>query len=117
VASRRYQVAGTLDCLGILDGQAVLLDYATGDPADVCKWLQTAAYELLAREWSHDDPDLAEFFGRYAIVKRYAVALRKNGTFSLEAYTAPGDAREFLALVTAQQIVAKYRPRRVEVTA
>ncbi len=112
IASRRYQVAGTLDCLGILDGQAVLLDYATGDPADVCKWLQTAAYEVLAREWAGDDPALADFFGRYALVKRYAVALRRDGTFRLEAYWAPGDAREFLALVTARQIVAKYRRER-----
>lgn len=109
VASRRHQVAGTLDCLGLLDGQAVLLDFATGNPADVCKWLQTAAYELLAREWASDDPALATFFATHAFLKRYAVALRADGSFSIEAYTSPGDAREFLALVTAWQIVAKYR--------
>lgn len=113
VASRRHQVAGTLDCLGLLDGQAVLLDFATGNPADVCKWLQTAAYEVLAREWASDDPALAAFFAAHAFVKRYAVALRKDGTFALEAYASPGDAREFLALVTARQIVTKYRGDRV----
>jgi hypothetical protein len=113
VASRRYQVAGTLDCLGLLDGQAVLLDFATGRPTDVCKWLQTAAYEVLAREWASDDPALASFFAAHAFVKRYAVALHRDGTFTLEAYPAPGDAREFLALVTAHQIVTKYRGDRV----
>lgn len=110
IASRRYQVAGTLDALGELDGVGVLIDYATGDPKDVCKWLQTAAYEVLAREWASEDPQLAAFFAAHVFIKRYAVALRKDGTFQLEPYLSPSDAREFLALVTAQQIVAKYRP-------
>jgi hypothetical protein len=112
VASRRYQVAGTLDCLGLLDGQAVLLDYATGNPADVCKSIQTAGYQVLAHEWASEDPALAEFFRPYGHLKRYAVALRRDGSFAIEAYSAPGDAREFLALVTARQIVAKYRRER-----
>jgi len=112
VASRRYQVAGTLDCLGELDGIGTLLDFATGDPNDVCKWLQTAAYEVLAREWASEDPILAAFFAAHPFIKRYAVALRKDGTFRLEPYASPSDAREFLALVTAQQIVAKYRGNR-----
>lgn len=113
IASRRHQVAGTLDCLGELDGVGVLLDFATGSPAAACKSLQTAGYELLAREWAADDPALAAFFAEHAFIKRYAVALRKDGTFSLEAYTAVSDAREFLALNTAFQIVAKYRGQRV----
>jgi hypothetical protein len=112
VASPRHLVAGTLDSLGLLDGQAVLLDFATGRPSDVCKWLQTAAYELLAREWAAEDPALAAFFDAHGFVKRYAVALRKDGTFRLEGYTAPSDAREFLALLTAFRIVEKYRGER-----
>jgi hypothetical protein len=117
VASPRHQVAGTLDSLGLLDGQAVLLDFATGRAVDVCKWLQTAAYEGLAREWAHDDPALAAFFAAHPFLKRYAVELRRDGTFQLQAYTSPGDYREFLTLVAAQQIVAKYRGERIEVAA
>ena len=116
VASRRYHVAGTIDCLGLLDGVAVLLDFSTGDPAETCKSLQTAAYHLLAREWAADDPDLERFLARHPVVRRYAVRLRGDGSFALEPYADPGDAREFLALVEAQRIVDARRPRaRVEV--
>lgn len=117
VYSRRHNVAGALDCLGLLEGQAVLLDFATGRAEDVCKWLQTSAYEGLAREWASEDPALAAFFDEHPFVKRYAVELRRDGTFQLQAYTASTDYREFLTLVTAQQIVAKYRGERVEVAA
>ena len=116
VASRRYQVAGTLDALGTLDGTAVLLDFATGRAVDACKHLQTAAYEGLAREWASEDPALAQFFGTHPFVKRYAVELKRDGSFKLEAYTAATDYREFLTLLGAQTIVSKYRGRRVEVT-
>src|SRR6185436_17565531 len=34
IASRRHQIARTIDCLGELDGEAVLIDYATGRPQD-----------------------------------------------------------------------------------
>jgi hypothetical protein len=117
VASRRHQVAGTLDCLGLLDGQAVLLDFATGDPADVCKWLQTAAYEGLAREWAAEDPVLARFFGQHKTLTRAAVALRKDGTFTVEPYRNPADYREFLVLRDALAIVEKYRRGGAEVAA
>ena len=114
VASRRHQVAGTADCFGLLDGLPVLLDFATGRPQDVAKDLQTAAYYALATEWAQeDDPDLASFLGRSrGVLRRYGVALRKDGTFSLDPYTAPTDFREFLTLVDAQRIVARRRPNR-----
>jgi len=110
IASRRHQVAGTLDCLGILDEVAVLLDFKTGRPADVAADLQTAAYHALAMEWageSDDDPALELFFSQHAVVRRFAVQLRKDATFRVEAYAAPTDYRDFLTLVAAQQIVAK----------
>jgi hypothetical protein len=109
IASRRHQVAGTLDCLGLLDGAAVLLDFATGRPADVAKDLQTAAYYGIALEWSEVDEDLSAFFLAHRVVKRYAVALRRDGTFRLEPYNDPTDYRKFLILVEAQRIVAAHR--------
>jgi hypothetical protein len=112
VASRRYRVAGTLDCLGLLDGKPVLLDFATGRPEDVAKDLQTGAYFLLASEWQREDPPLAEFFAAHPGIQRYAVALRKDGTFRLEHYTTPTDFRRFVTLVEAQQIVASYKGSR-----
>jgi hypothetical protein len=95
IASRRHQVAGTLDCLGVLDGEAVLLDYATGRPRDVAKHLQTAAYHALALEWASEDAALAAFFARYPVVRRCAIALRKDGSFRLEPYGNPADFRTF----------------------
>jgi hypothetical protein len=108
VASRRHQVAGTLDCLGTLDGTAVLLDFATGRPQDVCKQLQTAAYHALAVEWADEDEELAAFLSKHSVVRRFAVALRKDGTFRLEAYADPRDFRHFLTLVEAQRIVSQF---------
>ncbi len=112
IASRRHQLAGTLDCLGELDGEAVLLDYATGDPLDVSKDYQTAAYLGLALEWAQEpdgDPRLADFFARHPLVRRYAVALKKTGTFALHPFNDPADFRKFLTLVEARRIVTARR--------
>jgi len=106
VASRRLNVAGTLDCLGVLDGKAALIDFATGEPGNVSKDLQTSAYLLLAREWASEDPDLADFLDAHPVIHRYAVRLRADGTFAIEPYTHPRDTREFVALVEAQRIAA-----------
>jgi hypothetical protein len=120
IASRRHQVAGTLDTLGELEGEAVLLDYATGNPADVSKDYQTAAYLGLALEWSQDymdaDPRLTEFFLHHELVRRYAVALKKDGSFSLHPYSDPADFRKFLTLVEAQRIVRARRGELAEVS-
>jgi len=112
VASRRHLVAGTIDCLGELDGVGVLLDFATGRAEDAAKYLQTAGYHGLALEWAKDDPPLAAFLSRHPYIKRYAVELKKDGTFTLEAYTNAGDFREFLTLRSALGIVEKYRGAR-----
>jgi hypothetical protein len=105
IASRLHRIAGTLDCLGVLDGQAVLLDFATGNPAESAKDLQTAGYLLLAQEWSSEDGLLHSFFARHPVVRRYAVALRADGTFRIEAYPNRSDYRDFLALASARAIV------------
>jgi hypothetical protein len=114
IASRRHLVAGTADCFGLLDGLPILLDFATGRPQDVAKDLQTAAYYAIGTEWAaEDDPDLQAFLDRSrGVLRRYGVALRKDGTFALDPYTSPTDFREFLTLVDAQRIVARRRPQR-----
>lgn len=112
VASRRYQLAGTVDSIGVLDGEAVLLDFATGRPQDAAKDLQTAAYLALAREWAAEgDALLADYFRAHAVVRRYAVALRRDGTFRVEPYADPSHFRQFMTLLQAQQIVDARRQR------
>ena len=116
VCSRRLDVAGTIDCLGLLDGRPVLIDFATGNPNDAAKDLQTAGYHLLALEWCARDPELHEFFAVHGVaLQRYAVGLRIDGSFHLECYTRPTDARQFTTLVEAQRIVAARRGLIVEV--
>jgi hypothetical protein len=114
IYSRRHDVAGTIDCLGLLDGQAALLDFATGRPDDAAKHWQTAGYLSIAMEWAADDPLLADFFKFAPSVKRYAVALRRDGTFRLEPYTNPRELREFDTLVAAQRLVASRKREPVE---
>jgi hypothetical protein len=109
VASRKYQIAGTVDCFGLLDGRAVLLDFATGDPAHCAKPLQTAAYLCLAHEWAAEDPALVSFITRHVVVRRYGVRLKADASFTLEAYADPGDLREFLTLHAAYSIVHRRR--------
>jgi hypothetical protein len=111
IASRIHRVAGTLDCLGILDGRAVLLDFATGDPADCAKDLQTAGYLLIAQEWSTEDPRLFDFFKSHPFAHRFAVALRADGSFRVEQYSDRTNYRDFLALVAARAIVEARRRR------
>lgn len=97
VYSPRHHIAGTIDCLGTLNGAAVLLDFATGRPEDVAKHLQTAAYYGFALEWAAHDEPLAAFFAKWPIVKRYAVQLRRDARFALRPYTMPTDYRDFLS--------------------
>ncbi len=119
VASCRYQLAGTIDCLGWLDGAAVLLDFATGRPHDVAKNLQTSAYQALAAEWARDgDIELQRFLGQSnGALRRFAVSLRRDGSFRLEGYADHSDFRKFRTLREAQQIVDEHRGERIEVAA
>ena len=114
IYSRRYDVAGTVDCFGLLDGQPSLIDFATGRPEDVAKEWQTAGYLQIAMEWAPDDPPVADFLKRAPSVKRYAVQLKKDGRFELEPYTSPRDLREWCTLVEAQRLVAVRRREPVE---
>jgi PD-(D/E)XK nuclease superfamily len=116
VGSRRHQLAGTIDCLGILDGKRVLLDFKTGNPADVAADLQTAAYHALALEWCQEDdadPRLAEFLAQKTGLARYSVQLCKDATFHVEAHEHPGDYSEFMVGVKWFHICARRKRRPV----
>lgn len=117
VASARHGIAGTIDCLGVLEGRGALLDFATGRPEDVAKDLQTAAYHGIAHEWAETDPALGDFLSRHGVIRRYAIALRRDGSFSVHQYSDPADWRTFLALLDAQRIIAARRGETLEVLA
>lgn len=113
VASPLYQYAGTFDWIGLFNGKAALLDWATGAPSDVAKDLQTAAYEVAAREWASlgEDSLLADFFAAHPKpLQRVAVRLLKDGALpKLEPYADPRHFSEFRTLLAAMQIVARRR--------
>lgn len=109
LCSRRYGVAGTLDCLGLLDNTPCLVDFKTGNPDDVAADLQTAAYEGFAREWASEDLLLRNFFVTNRSIQRVAVQLKRDGKFKVEVYKDPRDFSEFTALVTARRIVEARR--------
>lgn len=115
VYSRKHQFAGTLDCLGTWRGKGCLIDLKTGSPKDVAANYQTAAYLGALREMveAKDGPDEMPV----GPVIRYAIQLRKDGTYRVETYSAASDYREFLALLAAQQIVAKHKGSWMELAA
>jgi len=55
--------------------------------------------------------------GSTSHIRRYAVQLRKDGTFRVEPYANPNDYAEFLTLLRAQQIVDRRRPATIEAVA
>jgi hypothetical protein len=112
VASYRHGIAGTIDCLGELEGRGALIDFATGRPQDAAKDLQTSAYHAIAMEWAVAADPALEAFIRERVIRRYAIALRRDGTFSVEAYQDAGDWRAFLVLLDAYRIVTARRGAR-----
>jgi hypothetical protein len=54
--------------------------------------------------------------GALSHLKRYAVQLRKDGTYRVESYTAATDYQEFLVLLRACEIVARHRGRWAEMS-
>jgi len=120
VASPRYGYAGTFDWIGLFDGHAALLDWATGAPADVAKDLQLSAYDVAAREWAllGEDPLLAEFFRTHPTLRRFAVRLDKTGELpKLEPYHDPRLFKEFTTLLSAQQIIARRKGGWIDIAA
>jgi len=53
--------------------------------------------------------DSFEQLGNLSHIKRYSIRLKKDASYVVESYKAPSDYREFLALVTAREVVRKRR--------
>lgn len=119
VASRVHGVAGTVDWLGEFDGVGAILDFATGDPEDAAKDLQTGAYEVLAREWAKEPGQeaLRAFIERYPFVRRYGVRLKKTGSLpTLHPYTDVSDRRWFIRLLEDQKYLKNRKREAVDWT-
>jgi hypothetical protein len=117
VASRIHGVCGTIDWLGEFDGHGAILDFATGDPEDAAKDLQTAAYEVIGREWAKEpgQEPLRAFFAAHPFVRRYSVRLNKTGRLPTpHPYTDVRDKNDFLCLLAGQQIVKARKPKAVD---
>lgn len=108
IASRKHQVAGTLDVLGEMDGVGCLVDYKTAlSLASVAPDLQLAAYHALALDWASEDAALAAFLAAHPRLRRFAIQLKRDGTFRVEEYSDPRLFSEFLALLSARRIVER----------
>src|SRR3990167_798812 len=81
-----FRYGGTLDRRGTLNGQSVLIDLKTGVQED---WwaFQLAGYQLLGgHQFAQDD--------------RYALQLKKDGTYKLHRMDGLADTQVFLAALT-----------------
>lgn len=114
LASRQPVYAGTLDWLGLFDGHAAILDFATGDPDDAAKHLQTAAYVLAAKKWMHEPGEeaLRAFLTAHPFVARYSVRLHKTGSLpTVTPYRDPKDFTKFLQIAETVAMVLAERPK------
>lgn len=114
VASRRPRYAGTFDWLGLVDGHAAIVDFATGHPNDAAKHLQTAGYVMAAREWAHEfgeDP-LKAFIDAHPFIARYSVRLNKAGTLPTPyPYRDPRDYATFRLIADTLAVVDEAKPK------
>jgi hypothetical protein len=104
VASRRHRLTGTIDILCESGGDGWLLDYATGDPVQCAKALQTAGYFGLALEWQAEDPRLRDVLARFPRWRRASVRLRKDGNFQFREYTNVREYGQMQILTAAWHI-------------
>lgn len=114
IASRQPLYAGTLDWLGLFDGHAAIIDFATGRPEDAAKHLQTAAYVLAAKKWMAEPSELAlrDFLTAHPFVARYSVQLDKGGGLpKVTPYRDPKDYTKFLQIADTVQMVHAERPK------
>jgi hypothetical protein len=114
VASRRPRFAGTFDWLGLVDGHAAIMDFATGRPEDAAKHLQTAAYVMAAREWAREpgEEDLQAFIHDHPFIARYSVRLNKGGTLPTPTpYRDPHDFSVFRLIADTVAAVDEARPK------
>jgi hypothetical protein len=114
LASRTPRYAGTLDWLGLFDGHAAILDFATGRPEDAAKHLQTAGYVAAARGWSKEpgEEPLRAFVDAHPFIARYGVQLDKQGRLpKITSYLDPKDYTKFRLLAESVAAVDEERPK------
>jgi len=75
--SAHHDYCCTLDIVGILDGEIVVIDYKTSSAHDKAVELQTAAQFIAYNEWHQIHPAM----------KRYSLQLRKNGKYTLRDHS------------------------------
>lgn len=90
IYSNRYGYAGTLDTIGKLNHRSTLIDYKSAWDLHPATGPQTAAYLNGAAEMEICDRSLP----------RYALQLRRDGTYRLEPLTDPNDLAVFLAMLS-----------------
>lgn len=97
VVSTKYLFAGTLDRFGWLNGEPALIDLKTS--SQIARWigLQLAGYAIA----------LEEQMGEITNLKRFALRLHAEGTYSLHRFRSASDRADFLAAVR----IANYQLR------
>jgi hypothetical protein len=101
VAHKGYQVAGTIDRLGTIEGREVIIDIKTGEPQP---WhaIQLAAYLILIDK-------APRFIGDALPALRYGVYIKPDGSYKFKAY----DDQEDFNLARALFTVHLWKRRRV----
>lgn len=114
LACRAPRYAGTLDWLGLFDGHAAVLDFATGRPEDAAKHLQTAGYVLAAKTWANEPGEeaLKAFLDQHPFINRYSVQLDKQGRLPrVTPYADPRDFSKFRLIAQTVAAVDEERPK------
>jgi len=116
VGCRTPRYVGTFDWLGLFDGQAALFDFATGDPNDAAKHLQTAGYVMALRSWANEPGEeaLRAFVNAHPFIRRYSVRLHKGGSLPTpQAYPDPKDFTAFRLIAETVNLVDQQKPKSV----
>lgn len=102
VYSQRYNYAGTLDLAGWLNKRFCIIDAKRTAQVPRTAAPQTAAYRQALAEagWVFDYPHDKAIRARIDEAERYALHLRKDGTYRLVPFKNKSDLRTFLACKT-----------------
>jgi hypothetical protein len=91
-----HQYAGTLDAVGMMNGERCIIDIKRSLFAGPVIGLQTAAYQEAANA-QHSRK------GASRIKRRYALLLNANGKYKLQEYDDKNDFAVFLAMLTTKR--------------
>ena len=98
--SRRHRYAGTIDRLGMLNGERCVIDIKTTATLNPQVGVQLAAYQVATNEGR----PRADHYR-----KRFACQLRRDGSYRLEQYREAADWSVFLALLTLHNWRLRFR--------